>query len=220
MKKKEKVHLKEDPFQIFIEKTIEKLRKYSRIILTSFIAIIIVIMIFLLLKYLNIGSISAENNLYSEAIKIQESKTLSLDEKINQLEQLKPRKGISSSIQLFLASLYFEKGDLIKSKEVLGNFQESDIQLINEKKTLLEAEILNASDKGTEALDQLHKMYTDPDCQITKDYLLLKMARIQIKTGQIETASINLKKITEEFPRSTYRQDAQELLTQIGSKEN
>jgi outer membrane protein assembly factor BamD (BamD/ComL family) len=105
-----------------------------------------------------------------------------------------------------------------KAKEVLDQFPGSKFKLINDKKKLLEAEILNASGKGKEALDQLYKLFSDPKSEIAKDFILLKMAQIQEKAEQLDTATANLEKITEDYPQSLYSRDAQELLSKLKNK--
>jgi len=218
MKKKEREHLKEDPFQLFIEKTVEILRKFKKEILIGVGAAVGIVLVILLVIFLRSGSISSENRLYSQAMAIQDSTTLSLDQKIEQLNRLDTKGGISADIKIFLAALYFEKGDLAKAKEVLDKFSGSKYRIIDEKKMLLEAEILNATGKGKEALDILYKLFSDPKSEITKDFILLKMARIQAKTGQTDTAAANLKKLSEDYPQSVYGQEAQALQSEIENK--
>ena len=184
----------------------------------GFVAAVAIAAIVLVVLFLQSSSVSSENRLYSEALKIQSSETLSLDQKIEKLSQLDNKKGISSSIKLSLAALYFEKGDMEKAKEVLNQFPGSKFKLINDKKKLLEAEILNTSGKGKEALDQLYKLFSDPKSEIAKDFILLKMAQIQEKAEQFDTATANLEKITEDYPQSLYSRDAQELLSKIKNK--
>ncbi|MCU0289758.1 MAG: tetratricopeptide repeat protein [Acidobacteria bacterium] len=218
MKKKEREHLKEDPFQIFIEKTLGWLQKFKKEIVISAAAVVGIVLIILLVIFLKSGSISTENRLYSEAIAIQESQTLTLDQKIEQLKKLNSKSGISADIQISLAALYFEKGDLAKTREILEKFSGSKFRIINDKKTLLEAEVLNSSGKEKEALDILYKLYSDPKSEISKDFILLKMARIQFKTGQLDMAAANLKKISEDYPQSVYDRESQTLLNEIEHK--
>lgn len=218
MKKKEREHLKEDPFQLFIENTVEMLRKFRKEILIGVGAVIGIVLVILLVTFLRSGSISSENRLYSQAMAIQESTTLSLDQKIEQLSRLDTKGGISADINIFLSALYFEKGDMAKAKEILDKFSDSKYRIINEKKLVLEAEILNATGKGKEALDILSKLFSDPKSEITKDFLLLKMARIQVKTGQTDMAAANLKKINEDYPQSIFNQEVQTLLNEIENK--
>lgn len=218
MKKKEREHLKEDPFQHFIENTVETLRKYKKEISIGMGALVAIVLIVFLVVFLKSTSTSAENRLYSQAMAIQDSTSLTLDQKIERLSQLDTKSGISSDIKISLAALYFEKGDLAKAKEILEKFSGSKYKIINEKKLVMEAEILNATGKEKEALDILYKLFSDPKTEITKDFILLKMARIQVKTGQIDTATANLKKIEEDYPQSAYNQDVQTLLNEIQDK--
>jgi outer membrane protein assembly factor BamD (BamD/ComL family) len=218
MKKKERVHLKEDPFQIFIENVLTVIKKYKSEIFIGVSAAAAIVIIILLVSFLRSGSISSENQRYAEALAIQNSDALTTDQKIEKLSQLDAGSGISSSIKLSLAALYFEKGEITKAGEVLAQFPNSKYKLINDKKKLLEAEVLKASGKEKEALDILYKLFSDPGAEIGKDFILFKMARIQVKAEQLETAAANLKKITEDYPQSLYSRDAQALLTEIENK--
>lgn len=218
MKKKEREHLKDDPFQRFIEKSLELLQRFKKEIFFGVVALVGIVLILLLIIFLRSGSISSENRLYSEAMAIQNSPTLPLDQKIEQLKRLDSNRGISADIKISLAALYFEKGDLAKTKEILDKFSGSKFRIINDKKIVLEAEMLNATGKEKEALDILYKLYSDPKSEITKDFILLKMARIQVKTGQMDTAAANLKKINEDYPQSIYDQESQALLSEIENK--
>lgn len=215
MKRKEREHLKEDPFQIFIEKVINLLKKYKKEIYIGLIGAAAVIIIIVLLLFLKFSSISSENRLYSEALNIKDSAALTVDQKIEKLNQLKSKKGISSSIRLMTAALYFEKGEAGKAKEVLDKFNGSNYRLINDQKKLLEADVLSALNKKKEAADLLNRLFLDPESPVAKDFILLKMARIQARSGQTGTAITNLKKIGEDFPQSPYRRDAQTLLAQL-----
>ena len=218
MKRKEREHLKEDPFQIFIEKVLNLITKYKKEILIGVIGVAAVIIIVTLALFLKSTSISGENKLYNDALSIKESETLTIDQKIEELTKLKNKKGISASITLMTASLCFEKGDVEKAKETLDTFNGSKFKLINEQKILLEAEVLSSLNKKTEAVDLLNRVYLDPESKVAKDFVLLKMARIQSRSGQTSTAVTNLKKISDEFPQSPYARDARTLLSKLEKK--
>lgn len=218
MKKKEREHLKEDPFQLFIEHSVETLRKFKKQISLGVGAVIVIILVILLVYFLKSGSITSENRLYSKAMAIRDSTTLGLDQKIAQLSELNTKGGISADIKLFLAALYFEKGDMAKAKETLDKFSGSKYRLINDKKLVLEADILNATGNGKEALETLSRLFSDAKSEITKDFLLLKMARIQVKTGQTDMAAANLKKINDDYPQSIFNQEVQTLLNEIETR--
>jgi TolA-binding protein len=61
-------------------------------------------------------------------------------------------------------------------------------------------------------------MLDDPGSEIAKDFILLKMARVQAKTEQTETAVANLNKIIDEYPRSEYSSEARNLLSELEKK--
>ncbi len=215
MKKKEREHLKEDPFQVFIQKVLAFMKDYKKEIYAGLIAVAAAIAVIFIVDFIRTGSISSENERLSAALVIEQNDKLSVDEKIEQLSQLESKRGISATIRMNLASLYFQKGDLAKTKEILANFDGSKYRAISDKKALLEAEILYAEGKQKEAVDQLYKIFADGNSEIAKDFLLLRMARIQAKADQLDQAKENLKKITEDFPQSAYRFEAQTLLTKL-----
>jgi len=215
MRKKERAHLKEDPFQVFIQKALDILKKFRTEIFIGLGVGAAIVLIILVIVFIQSGSVTTENRLYSEALSIKNNDDLSIDQKIEKLSKLESKSGLSSSAKLFLASLYFEKGDLEKSKEVLADFSKSKSKLINEEKKLLEAEILNASDKQQEALDLLNKLLADPKSEIAKDYILLKMAKIQAKNDQIKTAVTNLNRLIDDYSQSYYSNEARNLLREL-----
>ena len=215
MKKKEREHLKEDPFQKFITQAMDILDKYKKYLFAGLAALVAIAVILLLAAFFRSHSISAENRLFSQAVAIKSDENLSVDQKIEKLSQLESKSGISAAVKLFLAALYFEKNDLPKSKEALASFSTSKINLLNDQKKLLEAEILISSGKKQEALELLNQLLADPKTEIAKDLILLKMAKIQVKNEQTETAVANLNKIVEEYPQSPFSSEARDLLTRL-----
>ena len=215
MKRKEREHLKEDPFQQFIAKAWEFLKKYQKHIYMGIAAIAAIIVIIVLVGFIKYQMALSENRLYGQAVIIKTDEKLTLDQKIEKLSQLKPKSGISASINLFLASLYYEKGDLQKTQEILDKFSGGSIKLLKDQKKLLEADILVANNKAAEALTQLDQLLNDPKTEIAKDYVLLKMAKIQSKNEQVDTAVANLNKIMTEYPQSVYTYEARTLLSQL-----
>lgn len=215
MKRTEREHLKEDPFQHFVENTYGKLQKYRKVILSGIIAVVAVVLIIVVIGFLKSGSISTENEIYSEALSIKNNTELTVDQKIEKLSKLEIKSGISSSTWLFMAALHFEKGDLKKAEEILKVFPHTSSKLIEDQKRVLEAEVLAASGKHREALELLNKLFSDPQAEVGKDFILFKMAQMQVKTGQKEAAVTNLKKLIEDYPRSMYSYEARTLLSQL-----
>ena len=96
--------------------------------------------------------------------------------------------------------------------QTLDAFPGSELKLINDQKKMLEAEILNSSGKEREAIDILNKLLADGKSEIAKDFLLMRIAKIQMYAGQEKSAGDNLNKLVNEFPESVYAQDARNML--------
>lgn len=215
MKKKERAHLKEDPFINFIEKVIDKIKQFKREILFTLGIFLALALIILIIVFFKSKSIASDNQLFSQALEIKNSSTLDSDQKIDALSQLKNRSGISSAIRLFIATLYFEKGDFKNAKKSLANYRSSHLKIVNDQKKLLEAEILAASEKERDAIDILNKLLSDSKSELAKDFILLKIARIQIRTDQNQSAITQLHKLINEYPQSVYVNEARTSLDSL-----
>jgi len=215
MKKKERAHLKEDPFINFIEKVIDKIKQFKREILFTLGIFLALALIILVIGFFKSKSIASDNQLFSQALEIKNSSTLDSDQKIDALSQLKNRSGISSAIRLFIATLYFEKGDLKNAGKNLANYRSSHLKIVNDQKKLLEAEILAAIEKERDAIDILNKLLSDSKSELAKDFILLKIARIQIRTEQNQSAITQLHKLINEYPQSVYVNEARTILDSL-----
>jgi outer membrane protein assembly factor BamD (BamD/ComL family) len=215
MKKKERAHLKEDPFINFIEKVIDKIKQFKKEIYFALGIILALAIILVVILFFKSRSISSDNQLFSQAQEIKNSSTLNREQKIEELSKLKNRSGISSAIRLYIATLYFEKGDFQSAKKNLDRFRDSHLKVINDQKRLLEAEILAALHQEREAIDILNKLLSDGKSELAKDYILLKLARIQIQTDQAQAALTQLQKLIDEFPQSLYAQEARDLIEKL-----
>ncbi len=214
MKKKEREHLKEDPFANFIQLVIEKFHKLKReiMIILGTLGIITVIIIAILL--LRSSTISKDNKIYSSALNIWNSTELTSDQKIEKLSSLKIGKGISSATTFYIASLQYEKGDYEKAKESLSKYKSGN-KLLNDQKKLLESEILFAMKEEKKGMDILNQLLSDTKSEITKDFLLLRIAKINIKNGLVRSAKDNLNRLLSEFPQSIYQRDARQLMSKL-----
>lgn len=215
MKKKEREHLKEDPFQQFIEKVWTTLTQYRKMIFIGLGAVTVVVVIILLVVFIKSSIAASENRIYTQALSIRDNENLTIDQKIEKLTRIEYKSGISAVVPLFTATLCFERGDLSKAEQILKNFPDSSSRLIMDEKQLLQAEILNASDKAKEALELLNTLYSDANAEVPKDCVLIKMAKIQVKNGQTEAALTNLNKFNTEYPQSSYAPEATSLLKQL-----
>lgn len=215
MKKTEREHLKQDPLQHFLGNAYETVKKFRKEIFIGIAVIAAIGIIFAGVMVYQTVTAKAENRIFSDAIKIKNDANLTPDQKIEKLSKLDSKSGVSASINLYIANLYFEKGDVAKAKEYLEKFSSSRIDIINNQKTILEADIMAASNNTKEAIDLLNKLLTESKNEVPKDFILIKMAKLQIKSNQKDAAKANLNRIIDEFDRSAYTEDARQLLSQI-----
>jgi len=111
-----------------------------------------------------------------------------------------------------MASLYYEKEDFLKAKEVLSEYKGNN-KLLDDQKKLLDAELYIALKEVKKGLDILHQLLSDSRSEITKDFLLLRIAKINIKEGLKKSAKENLIRLMNQFPQSIYTREAQVLLS-------
>ncbi|MCU0237188.1 MAG: hypothetical protein MUC72_08920 [Acidobacteria bacterium] len=218
MKKKEKEHLKADPFVHFFEKAFTFLKINRRAILLVAAAAVLVVLILLAMFLFRNLSASGENKLYAEAFRVSHDGKMTVEQKIARLQDMKFRKGISASGRLFLAALLFEKGDLAKAEAVLLAMPRSRVALLNDEKHALHAQVLAASGKVSEAEAVLNRMLAEKKTAMAKEVILLQLARLQIKGGRHAEAAALLKRIMSEHGNTPGAMEAQSLLASIESE--
>jgi predicted negative regulator of RcsB-dependent stress response len=218
MKKKEKDHLKADPFVHFVEKTITFFRNNRRqIIAGAGIAALAVILLLAVFLFKNLSS-AGENKIYAEAFRVRNDAKMSVDQKIAKLQEMKFKKGISAAGRLFIAALYYEKGDLAKTEAVLTEMPTSRIAMVNDEKHTLYAQVLAAGGKIAEAEGVLNRMLTDKKTAMAKALILMQLAKMQIKNQRKEEAAAAFKRIMSEYPDTPSAMEAQNLLSTIESE--
>ena len=212
MKHQEKVHLRGDPFVHFVGKSIVFFQKHKREVLWGLGAVVLIVLALVLVIYFR-GSLAArENDLLTKALDIKSAPGLSVDEKIVQMKNIRPKKGISSVVALYVAQLYIEKGDYQNARTTLNGAPSSRLSFVNDQKKLLEAEILQAEGKSKEAQDILTIMLSDSRTEMAKDFILLQLARLQVKSGHKPEAVSTLERVMAEFPNSMFAVEARNLL--------
>jgi predicted negative regulator of RcsB-dependent stress response len=215
MKKKEKEHLKADPFVHFFEKSWTFYKNNRRRIFlgggAAALAIIILLAFFL---FQNLSS-AGENKLYADAFRIQTAADMSVDQKIAKLQEMSFRKGISAAGRLFLAALLYEKGDLAKAETVLTEMPNSSVAMVNDEKHALYARVLAAGGKSSEAEAVLERMLADKETAMAKDLILMQLAKMRIKNRRSDEAAAALKQILSEYPDTPSANEARSLLPTI-----
>jgi predicted negative regulator of RcsB-dependent stress response len=220
MKRKEKEHLKADPFVHFFEVTLAFFKKNRKpLLLSGGLILLVVIAILAVFLLQNLGSAS-ENRLYAEAFRLRTSETMGADQKIAKLQEMKFKKGVSASGHLFLAALHYEKGDVAKAEAVLARMPKSRVAIVNDEKHMLYAQVLAAGGKPKEAEAVLDRMLTDKETVMGKDLVLLELAKLQVKGKRSAEAAATLKRIQSEHPNSHGAMEAQNLLATLEGKDS
>ncbi len=215
MKKKEKEHLKADPFVHFVEETIALFKNNRRqIFLAAGAATLVILALLVFFLFRNLSS-AGENKLYAEAFRVRTAENMTTDQKIAKLQEMKFKRGISAAGRLFLAALHYEKGDMRKAETVLTEMPESRVTLVNDEKHVLFAKVLAASGKTTEAEDVLNRMLTDKRTAMAKELVLMELARMQLKGKRNTEAAAALKRIMSEYPDTPGSMEARNLLSSI-----
>lgn len=215
MKRKEKEHLKADPFVHFFEKTLTFYKANRRFIFLGAGAVALVVIILLAVFLFQNLSSTGENKAYAAAFRVQTSTDLSVDQKIAKLQEMKFRNGVSAAGRLFLASLLVEKGDLAKAEAVLKEMPKSRVAMVNDEKRTLTAQVLAASGKTAEAEAVLEGMLTDKKTAMAKEIILLQLAKMRIKNQRNEEAAAALKRILSAYPDTPSASEAQTLLPAV-----
>jgi predicted negative regulator of RcsB-dependent stress response len=212
MKRKENEHLKADPFVHFFEQAVTFFKNNRRLLLVGAGIALFLVIVMLAVFFFNNLSAAGENDLYASAFSIRSSTSMSIDQKIAKLQDLKFKKGISSVGPLFIAALYFEKGELANAEKSLQQYSGSRIAIINDQKKTLEAQVMAAGGKNREAMDLLKRMLDDKETVMGKELIILILARMQTKNQLREEAVASLKRIVSEYPNTPSAQEAQTLL--------
>jgi Uncharacterized protein conserved in bacteria len=217
MKKKEKEHLKTDPFIHFFETAFAFIKSHRRWIVMGAAAVALVVLTLLLLLLLGNLSSSGENALYAEAFRVRNDGKMTLDQKIAALQGMKFKRGISASGQLFLAALHYEKGEWTKAEAVLKAMPASRVGLLNDEKHVLHAQVLAAGGKNSEAEAVLNRLLAEKKTVMPRELILLQLARLQRQEGRGAEAAATLQRIIAEHGNTPGAMEAQNLLSAIES---
>jgi len=213
MKKKEKEHLKADPFVHFMQQALAFIKGHRRPLLIgaglAALAVLVLLAVFLFQRL----SASGENRLYAEAFRVHNDAKLSLEQRITALQALQFKKGISAAGHLFLASLHYEKGDLVKAEAVLAAMPTSRLALVNDEKHALLARVLAAGGKGSESRGVLERLLANKKTAMAKELILLQLAKLHLQEKRSDEGIAALKRILAEYGETPSATEAQTLLS-------
>lgn len=212
MKHKEKVHLKEDPFVDLIHRIVDFASNRRRELLIGAGALVVAVLLVLATLYVLSLSKARENRLFAKAYQIQTDASLPLAQKIAALEKIDYGRGVSGAGKLMLAQMYYQNREIDKAMATLKDMPSSRVRRIDDQRDLLLADLLSASGKHKEALDQLNILLSNEDTEIAKDYVLLKIIQALQASGRGEEAKKSLTQLQTLFPNSAFMAEASQLL--------
>lgn len=215
MKKKEKEHLKADPFVHFMQQALAFFKSHRRPLLFGAGAAALVALVLLAVFLLQTVSNRGENRLYAAAYGIESDGKLTVDKKIAALQKMTFRKGISAAGHLFLASLFFEKGDLAQAESVLAAMPRSRVALLNDEKQSLFARVLAAGGRSADAEAVLKRLLGGKTTAMAKERILLQLAKLQVTAKRQEEGIATLKRITAEYGETPSAMEARTLLASL-----
>ena len=213
MKKKEKDHLKADPFVNFMQQALAFFKNNRRpLLIGAGIAALAAVILLAVFLFNNLSS-SSENRRYTEAFRVHHDEKIGVDQKIAALQKLKFGRGISASGHLFLAALYYEKGDTQKAEAVLSAMPKSRVALVNDEKNALLAQVLAADGKGAEARGVLERLLADKNTVIAKELVLMQLAKLHLREKRNDEAIATLKRVLAEFAETPSAGEARTLVS-------
>jgi predicted negative regulator of RcsB-dependent stress response len=212
MKKKEKEHLKADPFVHFFETALAFFKNNRRPLMVGAGIGLLAAVVLLAIFFFSSLSVARENRLYASAFAIRNDGGLSSEQKIAKLQELKFKNGISAAGRIFIAALYYEKGDVANAEKALQQCPDSRIPVVNDQKRLLSSRLLAAAGKNREAIDLLQRMAEDKKTAVNREVILLILAKLQAANRLQPEAESTLKRIVSEYPNTGSAMEAQTLL--------
>ena len=118
-------------------------------------------------------------------------------------------------IDLFLAALHYEKGDMQKAEAVLAAMPGCRVALLNDEKHALYARVLAAAGREKEAEAVLARMLADGKTAMARELILLQLADMQVKGKRSAEAAATLKRILSEYAETPSAMEARTLLAGI-----
>ncbi len=214
MKKKEKEHLKADPFQNAVNQVIQFVQRHRRELLISLVALLVIFAGMLVLSLVNKAASSRESNVFTRALDITASQDMKTEDKAAALLELPIGGGLSNWAAIRAASLLIELGDYEGAGAALQKVSRRAPDLLQQKKKLLQAMIKSSLGDFKGGQDIIAVMLNNPKLDFPRDYLLLENARQLWKAGQSEDAVNTLRRISVDHPASPFNATANELLAQ------
>ncbi len=216
MKRAEREHLKEDPFELFITRILTLLNHYRKQITIGIITAAVLLVIFLASQFFLRQAEKKDIQLLTEGMTIINSVALNPEQKIDELKKLPlTHKGKSAALYLQLTALHIAVGDRQSARQILDDSPKFSLSLLEDQRHLLNVTLLADEGKVNEAIDLLQRLISNSTGTLNRDLLLFRLGDFQVRAGNTDAAKDNFKRLLEEFPQSMFAYRAQQSLEKL-----
>jgi tetratricopeptide (TPR) repeat protein len=112
-------------------------------------------------------------------------------------------------------SIYEKTNQPLEAIRFLSGLSKNKSEAENREQTLLISKLLKKAVQSVSDPITLEKLGRDPENQSLSDGILLRLATLELATGASTSAIAHLKKLIELYPESSFKFEAQDLLSQI-----
>jgi tetratricopeptide (TPR) repeat protein len=216
MKRAEREHLKEDPFEIFVYNALNHLKTYRKQITIGALVVVALVAVLVASLFFMHQAEKRDNQLFAEGMKIVDSVALTSEQKIDELKDLPlTHKGKSAVLILNLANLYLSISDLPSAQALLDKTPAFSIPVLEDQRQLLTTSLLAEAGKTNESVDLLQRLLAAKSGTLNRDMLLFRLAELQTVAGNKEAAKEQYKRLTQEYPQSMFAYRAQQALENL-----
>ncbi len=216
MKRAEREHLKEDPFEQFIANALDKLKQNRKPIIIGLIAVVALLGIVFATYFFMQYAEKKDNRLLNEGMGVVNSIALTPAQKVKELQQLPlTHKGKAAALVLQLANLHIAAGDRAAARKLLDDTPVFSLSLLEDQRQMFNATLLADEGKINEAIDLLQRLLGNKKSTLNRDMLLFRLADYQARAGNRDAAKENYQRLMEEFPQSMFAYQAQQSLEKL-----
>lgn len=216
MKRAERDHLKEDPFELFISKVLSQITLYRKQIIIGIIVAVLLLGVGFAVRFLMNQAEKKDNALLNEGMGIVNSVALTAEQKIGELKKLPlSHTGRAGALLLQLANLHMAVGDRASARALLDSTPKLSLPLLEEQRQMFNATLLADEGKVNEAVDLLIRLLGNKNSTLNRDLILFRLADFQTRIGNNDAARDNFRRLIEEFPQSMFAYRAQQSLENL-----
>lgn len=214
MKKKVKKQLKTDEFAKFINSVLDFAKSNQRELMIAGGAIVVVILAFLGVRYIQGVSAKKQSVLLGQIIAL-EDQLAENPEKLAELEKLCGNGEYGRLACIKVANYAFENGDPDKALAQLDRVSAGKKDLIYYQSQDLKAQVFLHQKRYDEALAIYDQIETESPKAYTLDMVYFNKAKVLTEKNEIDQAIELYKKLQEEFPQSYYGYEAARLVLKL-----